>query len=110
MVGGCLFVQTLGMVLIWLVPSPVIAIAGGVLTGIGVSWVYPGLGVETLASTPAANRNSALSALSLVFDIAVGMAGPIMGLIASGFGYAAIFLCAALMSMSGILMVTYLYR
>jgi MFS family permease len=109
-VGGCLFVQTLGMLLIWLAPSPVIAIAGGVLTGIGVSWVYPGLGVETLASTPAANRNSALSALSLFFDIAVGMAGPAMGLIASGFGYAAIFLCAALMSMGGILMVTYLYR
>lgn len=109
-VGGCLFVQTLGMLLIWLAPSPVIAIAGGVLTGIGVSWVYPGLGVETLASTPAANRNSALSALSLFFDIAVGMAGPVMGLIASGFGYAAIFLCAALMSMGGILMVAYLYR
>lgn len=109
-VGGCLFVQTLGMLLIWLAPSPVIAIAGGVLTGIGVSWVYPGLGVETLASTPAANRNSALSALSLFFDIAVGMVGPVMGLIASGFGYAAIFLCAALMSMGGILMVAYLYR
>ncbi|EOG3618403.1 MFS transporter [Pseudomonas putida] len=109
-VGGCLVVQTLGMLLIWLAQSPVSAIAGGVLTGIGVSWVYPGLGVETLARTPAANRNSALSALSLFFDIAVGMAGPIMGLIASRFGYAAIFLCAAMISMSGILMVTYLYK
>lgn len=108
-VGGCLFVQTLGMLLIWLAPSPELAIAGGALTGLGVSWVYPGLGVETLASTPAANRNSALSALSLFFDIAVGMAGPTFGLIALGFGYATIFLCAALMSLSGILVVTYLY-
>lgn len=109
-VGGCLLVQTLGMLLIWLAPSPALAIAGGVLTGIGVSWVYPGLGVETLASTPAANRNSALSALSLFFDIAVGMAGPVMGLIASGLGYAAIFLCAALMSMVGFLTVICLFR
>jgi MFS family permease len=70
-VGGCLLVQTLGMLLIWLAPSPALAIAGGALTGIGVSWVYPGLGVETLASTPAANRNSALSALSLFFDTLV---------------------------------------
>ena len=108
-VAGCLLVQTLGMLLIWLAPSPALAIAGGALTGVGVSWVYPGLGVETLASTPTANRNSALSALSLFFDIAVGMAGPIMGLIAVGFGYAAIFLCAALMSMSGFVVVTYLY-
>lgn len=105
-VAGCLLVQTLGMLLIWLAPSPALAIAGGALTGIGVSWVYPGLGVETLASTPPANRNSALSALSLFFDIAVGVAGPIMGLIASGFGYASIFLCAALMSMTGFVLVT----
>jgi hypothetical protein len=49
--------------------------------------------METLASTPAANRNSALSALSLFFDIAVGLAGPVMGLVASGLGYAAISLC-----------------
>ncbi|MGF0237401.1 MFS transporter [Rhodococcus sp. IEGM1300] len=104
-VGVCLLVQTLGMLLIWLAPSPALAIAGGALTGIGVSWVYPGLGVETLASTPAANRNSALSALSLFFDIAVGMAGPVMGFVASGFGYAAIFLCAALMSIGGFVLV-----
>ena len=104
-VGGCLLVQTLGMLLIWLAPSPALAIAGGALTGIGVSWVYPGLGVETLASTPAANRNSALSALSLFFDIAVGIAGPVMGLVASAFGYAAIFACAALISAGGFLVV-----
>jgi MFS family permease len=109
-VGGCLLVQTLGMLLIWLAPSPALAIAGGVLTGIGVSWVYPGLGVETLASTPAVNRNSALSALSLFFDIAVGLAGPLMGLIASGFGYGAIFLCAAMMSTGGFVAVLCLCR
>lgn len=104
-VAGCLLVQTLGMLLIWLAASPALAIAGGVLTGAGVSWVYPGLGVETLARTPPANRNSALSALSLFFDVAVGVAGPVMGLIASGFGYAAIFFCAAVMSAGGFFLV-----
>ena len=109
-VGGCLLVQTLGMLLIWLAPSPGLAIAGGALTGIGVSWVYPGLGVETLARTPAANRNSALSALSLFFDLAVGVAGPLMGWVATGFGYSAIFLCAALMSSGGFIAVLGLCR
>ncbi|VVM42033.1 putative MFS-type transporter YhhS [Pseudomonas fluorescens] len=104
-VAGCLLVQTLGMLLIWLAPSPALAIAGGVLTGAGVSWVYPGLGVETLARTPPANRNSALSGLSLFFDVAVGVAGPVMGLIASGFGYAALFFCAAVMSAGGFVLV-----
>lgn len=79
------------MLLIWLAASPAVAIAGGVLTGAGMSRVYPELGMETLARTSAANRSSRLSALSLFFDIAVGGAGPVMGLVASGFGYAANF-------------------
>ena len=104
-VAGCLLIQSFGMLLIWLAPSPALAIAGGALTGMGVSWVYPGLAVETLALTPEANRNSSLSALSLFFDVAVGLAGPMMGLVATGFGYAQVFLCAALMSLGGFLLV-----
>lgn len=109
-VAGCLLVQSAGMLLIGLATSSTLAIVGSVLTGIGVSWVYPGLGVETLARTPAANRNSALSALSIFFDVAVGLAGPVMGLLASRMGYAAIFYAAALMSLIGWLAVMYLAR
>ncbi|MEH6482945.1 MULTISPECIES: MFS transporter [Pseudomonas] len=108
-VAVCMLVQSVGLLLVWLGPSPALVIAGSALTGVGVSWVYPGLGVETLASTPEANRNSALSALSLFFDVAVGMAGPVMGLVASGFGYAQVFLCAALMSLAGLVLVLGLY-
>lgn len=109
-VAGCLLIQSLGMLLIWLAPSPALAIAGGALTGIGVSWVYPGLAVETLARTPEANRNSALSALSLFFDVAVGLAGPVLGWVASGLGYAQVFLCAGLMSVGGFCLVVVLAR
>lgn len=104
----CLLVQTAGLLLIGLAPSPVLVIAGGVLTGIGVSWVYPGLGMETLAVIPVANRNSALSALSLFFDVAVGLAGPVLGLVAAGHGYAWVFLLSALMSLSAGGLVLYL--
>lgn len=106
----CMLVQSLGLLLIWLAPSPALVILGASLTGAGVSWVYPGLAVETLARTPAANRNSALSALSLFFDLAVGLAGPVMGLIASGLGLARVFLCAGLLSMLGFALVRLLHR
>lgn len=109
-VAVCMLVQSLGLVLVWLAPSPWIVMAGAALTGIGVSWVYPGLGLETLARTPPANRGSALSALSLFFDLAVGMAGPVMGFIANGYGFARVFLCSALLSMSGFVLVLFLYR
>jgi MFS family permease len=109
-VTACMLVQSLGMLLVWLAPSPSLVILGASLTGLGVSWVYPGLAVETLARTPPANRNSALSALSLFFDLAAGMAGPVMGLVASGFGFAAVFLCAGLLSIIGFVLVVVLYQ
>ncbi|MEB6590637.1 MULTISPECIES: MFS transporter [Pseudomonas] len=107
-VAWCLVLQTVGLLLVGLAPSPALVIAGGTLTGIGVSWVYPGLGMETLALIPAANRTSALSALSLFFDIAVGVAGPALGLVATAYSYAWVFLWSALMSVSAAGLVLYL--
>lgn len=109
-VAVCLLVQSLGLLLVWLAPSPAIVMLGAALTGIGVSWVYPGLAVETLARTPPSNRSSALSALSLFFDLAVGMAGPVMGMVASGWGFAQVFLCSALLSLGGLVLLLFLYQ
>ncbi|WP_264299094.1 MFS transporter [Pseudomonas sp. FME51] len=106
----CLLIQGLGLLFVWLAPSPEIAILGASLTGLGVSWVYPGLAVETLARTPDANRNSALSALSLFFDLAVGLAGPLMGLLAASLGLAQVFLASALLSGIGFILVLALRR
>jgi len=106
----CMAVQTLGLLLVWLAPSPLVAILGSALTGLGVSWVYPGLAVETLARTPEANRNSALSTLSLFFDLAVGLAGPLMGLVAFSLGLPWIFFCSALLSAIGLLLVLNVQR
>lgn len=109
-VAVCMLVQSLGLLLIWQAPSPELVMLGAGLTGIGVSWVYPGLGVETLERTPPANRGAALSALSLFFDLAVGLAGPLMGLIASGWGYAEVFLVSGLLGIAGFLLVMQLRR
>ncbi|TRO11943.1 MFS transporter [Ectopseudomonas mendocina] len=106
----CMAVQTLGLLLVWLAPSPLVAILGSALTGLGVSWVYPGLAVETLARTPETNRNSALSTLSLFFDLAVGLAGPLMGLVAFSLGLPWIFFCSALLSAIGFTLVMHLRR
>lgn len=108
-VAICMLIQSLGLLLIWRAPSPELVMLGAGLTGIGVSWVYPGLGVETLERTHEANRGSALSALSLFFDLAVGLAGPLMGLIASGFGFAEVFLLSGLLSIAGFLLVMHLH-
>ncbi|MHB9798094.1 MFS transporter [Pseudomonas sp. MT3] len=91
----CLAVETGGLLLLWLAPGPGFALLGAALTGCGLSLVYPSLGVEAVLRIPASSRSAGLGAYALFFDLAMGVAGPLMGLVAARHGYAAIFLVAA---------------
>lgn len=107
----CLGIEAAGLALLWLAPSPNMALVGSALAGFGLSLVYPALAVVALANIPASSRGGALSAFSVFFDLALGLAGPLMGAIAAGYGYPAIFLCSALMASTGLLLTLYLaYR
>lgn len=98
----CLAIESLGLLLLWLAPSPALALCGAALTGFGLSLVYPALGVEAIGNIPAASRSSALGAYALFFDLALGIAGPLMGLIASAYDYGAVFLASGLLSLIGL--------
>ncbi|TBU98545.1 MFS transporter [Stutzerimonas kirkiae] len=106
----CLAIESSGLLLLWLAPAPWLALCGAALTGAGLSLVYPALGVEVIARIPAASRSSALGAYALFFDLALGLAGPLMGVVASAFGYASIFLVAALLALAGMALSLYLLR
>jgi MFS family permease len=107
---ACLAVETLGLLLLWLAPSPGLALTGAALTGFGFSLVFPALGVEAVNLVPASNRGAAVGAYSLFIDLSLGITGPVAGAIASGFGFASIFLFAALAALTGLLLSVYLYR
>lgn len=106
----CLAVESLGLFLLWAAPTPWLALVGAALTGFGLSLVYPALGVEAVSRIPAASRSSALGAYAVFFDLALGIAGPLMGAIAGGAGFAATFLVAALMAVAGVLLSLWLLR
>ncbi|KAF1051994.1 MAG: putative MFS-type transporter YhhS [Stenotrophomonas maltophilia] len=97
----CLLVESIGLLTLWQAPSPGFALLGTALTGIGLSLVYPALGVEAVLRIPAPSRSSALGAYALFFDLALGIAGPLMGALASHAGYASIFLLAAGLALCG---------
>ncbi|SDO97900.1 MFS transporter [Pseudomonas jinjuensis] len=107
---ACLLVETLGLLLLWQAPSPAFALVGAALTGAGLSLVYPALGVEAVLRIPASSRSAALGAYALFFDLAMGVAGPLMGAIAARSGYPSIFLGAALMSALGFVICLLLQR
>ncbi|WP_426141502.1 MFS transporter [Pseudomonas sp. DWP3-1-2] len=107
---ACLSVESLGLLLLWLAPSPELALTGAALTGFGFSLVFPALGVEAVNLVPASSRGAAVGAYSLFIDLSLGITGPLAGAIAGGFGFSSIFLFAAIASLSGLGLSIYLFK
>ena len=92
---ACLVVEAAGLAMIAAAGSPLAALLGTALTGLGYSLVFPALGVEAVRRVSAENRGVALGAFLACFDFGLGAAGPAMGLVASGRGLPAAFLAAS---------------
>ncbi|SFY03868.1 Predicted arabinose efflux permease, MFS family [Pseudomonas sp. NFACC49-2] len=99
---ACMSIETLGLVLLWLAPSAGFALVGAGLAGFGLSLVYPALGVEAIKQVPNTSRGAGLSAYAVFFDLALAIAGPMMGAVALNLGYSWIFFSAAVLSISGL--------
>lgn len=85
-----------GQLLVALSLSPAVTIVGALVSGIGFSLIYPALGLELMRITPPSSRGAVIGGFSAFFDVAIGISGPIGGLIAAGLGYRAVFVAAAL--------------
>lgn len=103
-------IEGLGLSLVWLATTPQMALVGAALTGLGFALVFPSLGVEAVALVPPASRGAALSAYSVFLDLSLGITGPIAGLIAGGFGYAAVYLFAAVAAFAAAALTFVLYH
>lgn len=103
-------VETLGLALLWLADSPAGAMTGAALAGFGFALIFPSLGVEAVDLVPPANRGAALGAYSVFLDLALGVTGPLAGLIVGQYGYEDVFLCAAVAAAGAALLTLSLYR
>lgn len=106
----CFSVEALGLLLLWQATSPALALVGAALTGSGFALIFPALGVEAVNLVPANNRGSALGAYSVFLDLALGITGPLAGLIVSEFGYPEVFLFAAVASLGAMALTIKMYR
>jgi MFS family permease len=96
-----LIIEAIGQAMLWGAPHEFVALAGALVTGLGCALVFPALGVEALKRVLPANRGSAMGAFVAFLDIAYGFAGPVAGLIAGQFGYAAVYLLGAACALLG---------
>lgn len=90
-----LFVLAFGQTVAW-------AYVGAALTGAGFSLVFPALGVGAVAQTGPESKGAAIGAFSVCLDIAIGISGPLLGLMIPLWGYGAVFQAAAFVSLVGV--------
>jgi predicted MFS family arabinose efflux permease len=103
-------VEAVGLTILWLAGSAEMAMFGASLAGFGFALVFPSLGVEAVGLVPAPNRGAALGAYSVFLDLALGITGPLAGLIVGQFGYEEVFLFAAIGALCAVALTLSLYR
>lgn len=90
-----LLIEVLGLTLVAWAHTPLAAVLGAVLVGLGYSLVFPGFGLEVVRQAPAGHRALALGTYTACLDLALGTAGPALGLLADKAGLAAVFAASA---------------
>lgn len=91
-----LIIEIIGLLFIRLSISKTMAIAGCGLTGAGFSLIFPSLGVLAIKKVTPQMRGTALGAYAAFFDLSLGIAAPVAGLIATWFNYQSVYLFGAI--------------
>ncbi|MFZ1938163.1 MAG: MFS transporter [Terracidiphilus sp.] len=89
-----LIVESVGMVFLWQAREPWMALAGAAFGGLGLSLVFPAIGVEAVKRVPEFNRGTALGVYTAFADVSFFLVGPIAGAIIGFWGYPSAFLFA----------------
>ncbi|AKL07509.1 TPA: MFS transporter [Klebsiella oxytoca] len=91
----CFVVEIIGLLLVGLAETPLMAKIGTFFAGAGFSLVFPALGVVAVKAVPQHNQGSALATYTVFMDLSLGITGPLAGLLMAWAGISSIYLATA---------------
>jgi MFS family permease len=100
-------IEAVGQLLLWLAPTPMLALAGATLTGVGFSLVFPSMGVEAMRRVPPEVRGVAVGGFFAFVDVTSGITGPVIGVLIGALGYQSAFLAGMCVCLLSFLMVMF---
>ncbi|MEE1890352.1 MFS transporter [Pseudomonas carassii] len=104
-----LVIETAGQAMLWMAPSPGYAIVGAALSGFGVSMIYPLLALVAIRNVPHHSLGLAIGFYDACFDISIGLAAPLAGLLARQEGMSVVFLIGTAATLLAMLATLYAY-
>ncbi|HXP20206.1 MAG TPA: MFS transporter [Streptosporangiaceae bacterium] len=90
--GAC---EAAGLLIIAVAPDLPVAVFGSLVMGVGFSLLYPSLALMVMNRADKLKQGAALGAYTSFWDLGLAVWGPVTGLVATGFGYPAVFVVGA---------------
>lgn len=87
--------EAVGLLIIAVAPSLLVAVLGSVVMGVGFSLLHPSLALMVMNRTQRSKQGAAIGAYTSFWDLGLSVWGPVTGVVATGFGYPAVFVVGA---------------
>lgn len=109
-VAASLAIEAIGQIVLWGASSPAVALVGAALTGLGFSLIFPAMGVMATKRVPAELRGRAVGNFIAFFDVAIGLTGPVVGLLTGAMGYPSAFLAGVVATIAALALMRPVHR
>ncbi|MEV4379583.1 MFS transporter [Streptosporangium sp. NPDC049644] len=94
--------EATGLAIIALAPNLPVAVFGSLVMGAGFSLLHPSLALMVMNRTDPSRQGAAIGAYTSFWDLGLAVWGPLIGVVAAGFGYPAVFVVGAVCAMSAV--------
>jgi MFS family permease len=102
--------EAVGLVIVALAPNLPVAVAGGVVTGVGFSLLHPSLSLMVMDRAAPHRQGAAIGAYTSFWDLGLAVWGPVTGLVAARLDYPAVFGVGAACAVAAAVMAVWIGR